>query len=43
MKNIVIGYPAKTLLYKKNKKHIILFIIYLIKEDKKTENKDKKI
>ncbi len=32
----------ETLLYKKNKKHIILFITYLIKEGKKTENKDKK-
>ena len=32
----------KTLLYKKNKKAYNSFIIYLIKEDKKTENKDKK-
>ena len=46
MKNIVIGYPAnfyyKTLLYKKNKKAYNSFIKYLIKEDKKTENKDKR-
>ncbi len=32
----------KTLLYKKNKKAYNSFIIYLIKEGKKTENKDKK-
>ena len=30
------------MLYKKNKKAYNSFIIYLIKEDKKTENKDKK-
>ena len=32
----------KTLLYKKNKKAYNSFIIYFIKEGKKTENKDKK-
>ena len=32
----------KTLLYKKNKKAYNSFIKYLIKEDKKTENKDKR-
>ena len=32
----------KTLLYKKNKKAYNSFVKYLIKEDKKTENKDKR-